>query len=88
MKSPEDQQILGKQIADCLELLAELYGGEGKNEQSASLYKEALDIREKDIGQDDPGTIATTNAYIGVLRKLKRDAEAHELEARLRQISK
>jgi tetratricopeptide (TPR) repeat protein len=88
MKSPEDQQILGKQIADCLELLAELYGGEGKNEQSASLYKEALDVREKDIGQDDPGTIATTNAYIGVLRKLKRDAEAHELEARLRQISK
>jgi tetratricopeptide (TPR) repeat protein len=87
MKSPEDQQNLGKQIADDLEQLAELYGGEGKNEQSASLYKEAIEIREKNIGQDDPGTIATTKAYMGVLRKLKRDAEAEELEARLRKIS-
>jgi tetratricopeptide (TPR) repeat protein len=87
MKSPEDRQNLGKQIADDLERLAELYGGEGKNEQSASLYKEALEIREKDIGEDDPGTIATTKAYVGVLRKLKRDAEAEELEARLRKIS-
>jgi hypothetical protein len=88
MKSPEDQQNLGKQIADRLEHLAERYGGEGKNEQSASLYKEALEIREKDIGQDDPGTIAATKAYIELLRKLKRDAEAHELEAQLRQTSK
>ena len=52
-----------------------------------ALYKEALEIREKDIGQDDPGTIATTKAYMGVLRKLKRDAEAEELEARLLKIS-
>jgi len=38
----EDQKNLSKQIADRLERLAELYGGEGKNEQSASLYKKRL----------------------------------------------
>ena len=79
---------LSKQIADRLERLAELYGGEGKNEQSASLYKEALEIREKDIGRNDRRTIATTKTYVGVLRKLKRDAEADELDARLKGVPK
>jgi hypothetical protein len=71
-----------------LERLAELHCDGDRNGQAAPLYKEALEIREKDIGQDDPATIATTKAYVGVLRKLNRDAEAQELEARLAQISK
>jgi tetratricopeptide (TPR) repeat protein len=87
-KSGDDRKSLAVQIAERLEGLAELYSDGSRNEQAAPLYKEALEIRDKDIGQNDPGTIATTKAYVGVLRKLKRDAEAHELEARLGQLSK
>jgi tetratricopeptide (TPR) repeat protein len=83
-----DRTGLARQIAERLEQLAELHCDGNRNGQAAPLYKEALEIREKDIDQNDPDTIATTTAYVGVLRKLKRDAEAHELEARLGQISK
>jgi tetratricopeptide (TPR) repeat protein len=83
----DDRTRLAKQIAERLEGLAKLYSDGDRNGQAAPLYKEALEIREKDIGQDDRGTIATTKAYVGVLRRLKRDAEAEELEARLRKIS-
>jgi tetratricopeptide (TPR) repeat protein len=85
--SGEDRTGLARQIAEYLERLAKLHCDRDRNAQAAPLYKEALEIREKDVGQDDPGTIATTKAYMGVLRKLKRDAEAEELEARLRKIS-
>jgi len=84
----ENRTQLARQIAERLERLAELHCDGDRNGQAAPLYKEALEIREKDIGQDDPATIATTKAYVGVLRKLNRDAEAQELEARLAQISK
>jgi tetratricopeptide (TPR) repeat protein len=86
--SGEDRKSLALQIAERLERLAELYGGHGRNEQSAVVYKEALEIRQNEFGQGDAGSIATTKAYIAVLRKLNRDAEAQELEARLGQISK
>jgi tetratricopeptide (TPR) repeat protein len=86
-KSGDDRKSLAVQIADRLEQLAKLHCDGDRNEQAARLYKEALEIREKDIGQDDPGTIATTKAYVGVLRNLKRDAEAQELEARLKRVS-
>jgi tetratricopeptide (TPR) repeat protein len=85
--SGEDRTGLARQIAGYLERLAKLHCDRDRNAQAAPLYKEALEIREKDVGQDDPGTIAATKAYMGVLRKLKRDAEAEELEARLRKIS-
>jgi tetratricopeptide (TPR) repeat protein len=84
----EDRKTLALQIAERLERLAELYGGDGRNEQSALVYKQALEIRQSEFGQGDAGSIATTKAYIAVLRKLKRDAEAQELEARLGLISK
>jgi tetratricopeptide (TPR) repeat protein len=87
-KSAEDQDKLGKQIADRLEQLAELYDAEGKSEQSASVYKEALQLRESKPGKLDAKTIATSKEYVKVLRKLKRDAEAHEIEARLSQVPK
>jgi len=85
--SGDDRRLLAKQSAERLEQLAKLYCEGDKNGQAASLYKEALEIRENDIGQNDPDTMATTKAYVDVLRKLKRDAEAEELEARLRKIS-
>jgi tetratricopeptide (TPR) repeat protein len=86
--SGDDRTRLARQIAERLEQLAELHCEGDRNGQAAPLYKEALEIREKDIGQNDPGTVATTKAYAGVLRKLKRDAEAQELEARLGKISR
>jgi tetratricopeptide (TPR) repeat protein len=86
--SGENRTELARRIAERLERLAELHCDGDKNAQAAPLYKEALEIREKDIGKNDPYTIATTKAYVGVLRKLKRDAEAQELEARLGKISK
>jgi tetratricopeptide (TPR) repeat protein len=85
--SGEDRTGLARQIAEYLERLAKLHCDRDRNARAAPLYKEALEIREKDVGQDDPGTIATTKAYMAVLRKLKRDAEVEELEARLRKIS-
>ena len=87
-KSAEDKDTLGKQIADRLAQLAELYDSEGKSEQSASVYKEALQLRESKPGQLDAKTIATSKEYVKVLRKLKRDAEADEIEARLGQVPK
>jgi tetratricopeptide (TPR) repeat protein len=85
--SGDDRTRLASQIAEHLEQLAELHCDGDRNAQAAPLYKEALEIREKDSGLDDPGTIATAKAYIGVLRKLKRDTEAQELEARLKRVS-
>ena len=86
--SGNDRKNLALQIAERLEQLAKLHCEGDGNEEAAPLYKEALEIREKDIGQDDPATIATAKAYAGVLRKLNRDAEAKELEAHLAKISK
>jgi len=84
-ENDKDRKALSFKIATRLERLAELYYDVGQNEPSASLYKEALDIREKDIGQNDFDTIATAKLYAEVLRKLKRNAEAREVEARFEQ---
>ena len=86
--SGEDRKHVATQIAERLERLAEFYRDSDKKEQVAPLYKEALEIREKDLGLDDYDTIATARAYVEELRKLNRDAEANALESRLGQAEK
>ena len=86
--SGEGRKRMAMQIAERLERLAEFYREGDRKEEVARLYKEALEIGEKDFGLDDYDTIATARIYAEELRKLNRDAEANELESRLGQIFK
>ena len=63
--------------ADALRDLAEIYGEQGRVTEAEALYRRALalDIRL-------PSVAAAARSYAALLRKLNREAEAAELEAR------
>jgi Tetratricopeptide repeat len=50
--------------------------------EAEPLYLRALDINEKVIGVAHPDTITVLENYADQLRKMSRDDEADELEAR------
>ena len=86
--SGEDRTGLGRQIAERWKGSPSFTVTAIGMDKPRRSTRRRLRFGEKDVGQDDPGTIATTKAYVGVLRKLKRDAEAEELEALLERMSK
>ena len=45
-------------------------------------FKRALDIREKALGHEHPDTVSALKNYATLLRKMSRENEADELEAR------
>ena len=51
-------------------------------EAAAPLYAQALSIRERLLGVDNPALVPTLRDYAFVLRRLKRTQEAAELEDR------
>ena len=68
-------------VAASLNNLALLYYCESKYDAAEPLYKRALEIREKNLGTDDPAVLQTMQFYAAVLRQEGRKAEARKMEA-------
>ncbi len=62
--------------------LAGLYAEQGKDAEAEPLYQRALHIREQALGPDHPYTREVVRNYADLLRKMGRETEASELEAR------
>jgi hypothetical protein len=55
-------------------------------DESQKVYQRALEIRMHALGDHDPAVAETMASYANVLRALHLDAEAQQMEARLRTI--
>ncbi len=84
------QGVLGPNhayIADSLALLARVYEEEGKADETrysaaAAVYERIIKIQEANFGPDARQLATTLGAYAGVLRKMRQDAKAAEVQAR------
>jgi tetratricopeptide (TPR) repeat protein len=79
------EQALGTdhpEMAYPLTGLAVLYANQGKYAEAELLYRRALSIRVQALGADHPLTREIVRNYADLLRKMRREAEASELEAR------
>lgn len=61
--------------------LAEVYRREGRWEESAMFYREALQALERSLGPENPRLLATLEAYTLVLRARQEYAEAARMDA-------
>jgi tetratricopeptide (TPR) repeat protein len=68
-------------VATSLKNLALLYYCEAKYAQAEPLYKRALEIREKNLGPQDPAVLQTMQFYAALLRQQGRKTEAQAVEA-------
>lgn len=66
--------------------LAMLFATKGKYTEAASLFKQAIELREKVLGPDHPNLAASLEGYAAVLIKLGRAGEATPLEQRAQTI--
>ena len=62
--------------------LATLYDAQGKSSDAEALFKRALIIFEQTLGETHPNTQRVRERYVSLLRKLRRDQEADEVEGR------
>jgi tetratricopeptide (TPR) repeat protein len=69
-------------VAYPLNGLANLYNDQGKYAEAEPLYQRALRIREQALGPDHPRTREVVWNYAILLRKMGRESEATQLEAR------
>jgi tetratricopeptide (TPR) repeat protein len=79
------EQALGPdhpEVAYPLNGLATLYYVQGKYVEAEPLYQRALLIREQALGPDHPRTRTGVQNYAIMLRKMGRESEATQLEAR------
>jgi tetratricopeptide (TPR) repeat protein len=68
-------------VATNLNNLALLYYCEAKYAEAEPLYKRALEIRETNLGPDDPAVLQTMQFYAALLRQQGRKTEAHAVDA-------
>ena len=73
-------------LAMSLNNLAALYYDETKYAEAEPLYRRALAIWEKALGQDHPNVATSLENYADLLHKIGRDAEASDMEARAKAI--
>lgn len=66
--------------ADYMPDLAWLYNEHGKPDKAEVLFKNALSIRHRTYGDDDPGSVPLMLQYAKFLRANGRQAEASQLE--------
>lgn len=66
--------------------LAKYYTSSGRQEEAESLYLKALSIREHAFGTDHAIVASTLEQFAILLRKLKREKEACEVDTRIRAI--
>ena len=61
--------------------MAVIYYCEGKYEEADPLYKRALNIRESNLGANNPAVLQTAEIYAALLRLEGKKADAAKLEA-------
>jgi tetratricopeptide (TPR) repeat protein len=61
--------------------LAEVYRREGRWEESVTLYREALEVLERNWGSQNPRLLGTLDSYSAVLRAREDYAEAARIDA-------
>ncbi len=66
--------------------LARLHTAQGRYEEAESLYLKALTIRERALRPDYPAIVGILEQYAVLLRKMKKEKQACELEERARKI--
>ena len=64
-----------------------LYLLSNRYSESEKVYQRALAIRTKAFGESDPAVAETASGYASALRGLHRDAEAIQMENRVRAIT-
>ncbi|MEE9442516.1 MAG: tetratricopeptide repeat protein [candidate division Zixibacteria bacterium] len=81
LENDENNQEIA--IATCLNNLALLYESMGRYEEAEKLYKQALEIDKKTIGEEDPGFATDLNNLAGVYESMGRyeEAERYYLQA-------
>jgi tetratricopeptide (TPR) repeat protein len=77
---PPDSPDLGADLHN----LGSLYFTMRRYQEAAPLLQRALDIRTKALGLNDRDTIQTLETYANLLHYLHRDAEAKELESKVK----
>ena len=78
---PEDTRI-----ATTLDNLALLYDTQGEYAEAEPLLKRSLKIYQKFLGPDHLNVARFLENYAALLRKMEREAEATEMEARAKEI--
>lgn len=86
LKEAEALGLEDPRVATTLNDLAFLYDIQGKHAQAEPPYRRALEIWEKALGSEHPLVAFTLERTASLLRKLRRETEAAELEARARAI--
>jgi tetratricopeptide (TPR) repeat protein len=66
--------------------LARLYEAQGRYEEAEALYLKALTIHERALGSDHLANVSILEQYAILLRKMKKEKQACELEERARRI--
>lgn len=74
-------------VARSLNRLADGYVAVGDIIRAEPLYQRAVTIREKTLGPQHPDVATTLESYAALLRKMNREVEAEEMEARARAIT-
>ncbi len=73
-------------IATSKRHLAEVKHKQGKTDEAKNLFNEALDLLEKELGQDSLALVKTLMAYKSLLDELGETTEASEIEGKLKAI--
>ena len=73
-------------MATSLNNLGLLYKTQGRYNEAEPFYKRSLAIREKALGPAHPNVAKGLENYAALLRKMNRDAEAKNMEARAKVI--
>ena len=69
-------------LAESVANLALLYNCEGKYVESEPLYAKAAQIREANLGPQDPQVLQTLEIYASMLRQEGKKDEARKIETR------
>jgi len=76
-----------EEVALNIQNLGALYGAKRQYAEAERMLKQALNIKEKILGAEHPDLITTLQNYSMLLKKLDRNQEATEIDARVEQIA-
>ena len=82
----KQHQPKNRKWATFMKNIAAFYYEQGRYAEAEPLYQQALTICEQVLGLEDPDVANILESYAALLYKTKREAEAAELEARVKGI--
>ena len=78
-----EHNIGGQAYMDLLFNIAESYALLGKYREAESIHQQALDIKEKVLGEEHPSTLASMNNLAEVLRQQGKYEEAERMHRQM-----